>query len=225
MLNKPKAFFVISRYNENISWINEFNFDYIVYNKGDKIDDYNSINIENIGGNQRDIFHYIYHNYDNLPEVIGFLQANPFDHCNKEKLSKLIYNETLTPLESYDPINFNSMNRVGDDGGFMELNNNWYISAHNNHLLSKGFTITNKFSSFDSYMNSIFSDYSHVNFIRFTPGSQYIVPKKSCLYYPKEFWFKLMNSFPTQTGINGGTEAHIIERSIFMIFKNIYSLK
>lgn len=225
-MNKPKAFFVISRYNEDLSWIKEFSFDYIIYNKGEAIDkDYNSINIENVGGNQRDIFHFIYNNYNNLPDLIGFLQANPFDHCNKEKLSTIMFNETLTPIESYDPATFNVLNRVGDDGGYMESNNNWYISAHNGHLLSKGYQLTCSFNTFDEYMNSIFNNYKHIDFIRFTPGSQYIVKKESCLHYPKEFWGRLMNMFPTQTGINGGTEAHIIERSMFMIFKNTYNIK
>lgn len=29
---------IISRYNEDVSWLEEYNFDYIIYNKGNELD-------------------------------------------------------------------------------------------------------------------------------------------------------------------------------------------
>ena len=61
--------------------------------------------------------------------------------------------------------------------------------------------------------------------IEFPPGSQIIVERERCTYYSKEFWSNLMNIIPKEIGINGGAEAHIIERSIQIIFENKYKEK
>ena len=80
--NKPKAFLVVSRYNEDVSWIKTLTDNYIIYNKGEELSsEYNQIIAPNFGGNQYDIFRYIHDNYDNLPELIAFVQGDPFDHC------------------------------------------------------------------------------------------------------------------------------------------------
>lgn len=79
--------FVISRYKEDISWLN--NHDYIlqnsiIYNKGDRVDGYNEIiGIQNypIYTREADTYlTYIIDNYYKLPEYIFFTQAYPFDH-------------------------------------------------------------------------------------------------------------------------------------------------
>ncbi len=71
-------------------------------------------------------------------------------------------------------------------------------------------------------MNSLFEHYKDSKFIRFAPGSQYLVEKEKCLYYHRKFWGHILNIFPIQKGLNGGTEGHIIERSLWTIFNNIY---
>ena len=110
------------------------------------------------------------------------------------------------------------------DGGYMEINNSWFISAHNLKLLGENHEITCKFDSYDDFMNSLFSNYQHVDWIRFTPGSQYIVTKEDCLRYSKTFWQHLMNIFPF-TDVNGGTEAHLVERALWYIFKGTYTAR
>jgi hypothetical protein len=209
---KPKAFLVISRYNEDVSWVKSLTDDYIIYNKGEVLPpEYNQIQLPNFGANQYDIFHYIYENYDNLPNLIAFMQGNPFDHCLSDRFNKLIYNEQFTPL-------------FGDiaypDGNYFENNNNWYINAEFNNNKPPS-----KFSSFDEYMEFIFEDYIHQDKVIFPPGSQLIIEKEKCLFYSKEFWKKLMSVPSDVIGANGGREAHIIERSIQIIFENKYKEK
>lgn len=71
-----KAKLILSRYKEDFSWIKEYTDNYFVYNKGEVIEgDYRILNVENIGGNQRDIFKFIIDNYENLPELMAFVQA------------------------------------------------------------------------------------------------------------------------------------------------------
>ncbi len=214
-------FFVITRYNEEVSWIREYSDDYIIYNKGkDDLVGYKAIKRPNYGGNQYDICHFIHENYDNLPDLICFLQGYPFDHCKKEKLDLLVKNTCFTPIESYEDIPETDSHVKDVDGGYMEHNTGWYIAANNEELLSKNHKITCKFT-YGELMRNLFVDYEDVSWIRFTPASQYIVEKKDCLQYPKEFWKYLMDLFPT-TKVNGGTEAHIIERAFYYIFKGTY---
>jgi len=215
-MKKPKSKVIITRFNEDYSWIKEYTDNYIIYNKGIPIQEERVINTENIGGNQRDILEYIFENYENLPRLMGFIQAYPFDHCKKEIFDKLIYAENFTPLEYYGKIPANNYENRDENGGFMERNNSWYISAHN-----KSNNQTCKYTSFDEFMTKYFPNYVSLEWIRFTPGSQYIIEKEQALNYPKEFWQLLMNEL---NGYNM-TEAHIIERALYYILKGKYAWK
>ena len=202
---------VISRYNEDISWINNYSYDYIVYNKGEKIEEvHNVLNVENIGNNQRDIFQFIVENYDNLPNIIVFVQGNPYDHCKKEKFDKLILSEQFTSLESYEDIIQSNAQTLDKYGGFMEINNSWYINHYNNTLGQ-----TCAWTSFNHFMDSCFVNYVSNHWNRFAPGSQYIITKEIAHHYPKNFWKFLMNVLNK----NHMTEGHVIERSLWMIFQ------
>jgi hypothetical protein len=209
-MNKPKAFIVVSRYKEDVNWIKELTDDYVIYNKGEPLGEgFNERMLPNFGGNQYDIFKFIHDNYENLPDLIAFVQGNPFDHCLKERFDKLIHNTYFTRL-------FGDKNYL--NGVYSEENNSWYINggAHNTGKPPS------KFSSFGEYANHIFEDYTHVNVLDFPPGSQLIVEKQRCLFYSKAFWKKLMDVIPNQIGLNGGREAHIVERSMQIIFENRY---
>ena len=226
-----KLFFVITRYNEDLSWLWEYTHNnYLIYNKGeDNIDEFDSQyhhvqKVNNFGGNQYDICKYIYDNYDNLPEIICFLQGNPFDHCKKDKLDKIIHNRYFTAIESYEDNPENDVHKKDTDGGYMEINSGWYIAEHNRKLLDDGNEITCKFT-FESLMFDLFQDYKSLSFIRFAPASQYLVERAHCLQYSRTFWKKVMEMFPTTIGINGGTEAHIIERAIYHILKGTYKAR
>jgi hypothetical protein len=210
-MKKDEPIFILSRYNEDVSWVKDYTDDYIVYNKGEKLPaDIKSLPMENIGGNQRDIFYFIYNNYENLPDAMLFVQAFPFDHCNKEKFEKIMYNKFFTPLESYEHIEENGYQKKDTSGGFMERNNSWYIAAHN-----RTYKQSCRYDSFDQFMNSIFKNYKHLDWIRFAPGSQYIIEKRQALFYSKKFWSYLMDVINKKNT----TEAHIIERSLMEIFK------
>jgi hypothetical protein len=211
-IKKIKAFLIISRFNEDISWINNYTSNYIIYNKGENLPEtYKQKMVPNFGGNQYDIFNYIYTNYNKLPNLIAFMQGNPFDHCLPERFDQLIYNESYTHL--FGDINY-------PHGEYFESNNNWYIDASFN-----GHKPPSKFSSFDEYMHHMFEDYTPLSTLYFPPGSQLIVEKERCLFYSKEFWKKLMEVIRIEWGINGGREAHIVERSIQLIFENKYKEK
>jgi hypothetical protein len=69
--------FIIARYNENVSWANQFD-NKIIYNKGNTLE--NSIQLSNVGREAHTYLYHIINNYNNLAEFTCFLQGNPFDH-------------------------------------------------------------------------------------------------------------------------------------------------
>lgn len=204
---------IISRYSEDVSWINDYDFDYIIFNKGPELFGFNTKSVENVGENQKDIFSFITTNYEMLPDVMAFVQGHPYDHCKKETFDKLITNKTLTRLEDYTHTNGSNLE---SDGLYFERNDSWYIHAHNS-----SHNQTCQFPSFDSFMNSVFENYSHIDRIPFSPGSQILFEKERALFYPKKFWEHLNNILIRRTM----TEGHILERAMFLILSNIYTVK
>ena len=82
---------VISRFNENIDWINKILYkkwinQIIIYNKGSNNLEHLTnpkikiLNVVNIGREGYIYLDYIISNYDNLHNEIWFIQANPFIH-------------------------------------------------------------------------------------------------------------------------------------------------
>lgn len=204
--------FLISHYEKDFRWVRDYTDYYLVYNKNPKSpysDLSHIMQVKNVGVNIHTLMHYIYYNYEFLPDLIVTLQDNPFDHCRREKFNELIQRNKFTPIEEYYHNPSNSYEQRDYDGGFLEINNNWVIDAHN-----KSYGLTCKYSSLDQFMHKYFSNYQHIDWIRFAPGAMYIIEKSQILHYPKKLWLSLMNEFDKPNM----TEAHIVERCLWMIF-------
>jgi len=210
---KPEAFFVISNWKNNCSWIEEYTNRYIIYDKSNTLPDGDKIiRIDNVGHNIYDCFHFITNNYDSLPEITFFGQGLVWDHCKRETFDKLIYNTEFTPIEDYAHVAESYAHRKAPDGNYTEINSSWYL------LLPPPYE-HRKYHAYDQFMNEMFTDYTHVDWIRFSPGAQYVVPKRNILKYSKEFYMKLMSlvDYAQYT-----MEAHLLERALFYIFSNRY---
>ena len=217
MNNMPDHFFVVSRYNEDSSWIRDYTENYLIINKGEPLPKgFKTKRLPNVGGNQFDIAWFICKNYKKLPETMVFVQAFPWDHCNQERFNQLIKNTEFTPLESYEYLDNTDAHIIDETGGYTEINNSWYIASHNNTH-----NITCKYSSYNQFMEKIFKNYDKPSYIRFSPGSQYLVPKEAVLRYPKKFWRCLAEELPRKSM----TEAHIIERSLWYILTGRYEIR
>ena len=86
-----KNHIVISRYNENLNWVNEllkykWIHKIIIYNKGrkniNKFTDSRIViyNVQNLGREGGTYLDYIIDNYEDLPTNLWFTQADPFEH-------------------------------------------------------------------------------------------------------------------------------------------------
>jgi hypothetical protein len=221
---------VISRYKEDLNWLNNATFQGLIINKGLDVKIGNSDFIieqrSNYGANQYDLCDYIYQNYEQLPDLMMFLQGNPFDHCSEHVLYHKV---SLRQPCFLDDAAFTAKPNSGwrrsleIDGGFSEKNNSWYIAEVNKMVLNKFNFITCQFATYDEFMSTIFQDYSRLEWLRFSPGSQYIVSSCQCRRYTKNFWKILRDFIPRLEGMNGGVEAHILERALGIIFLGIFS--
>jgi hypothetical protein len=89
---------VVSRYNENLEWLNEYpfnQFEYIVYNKGmnnnfEKLNVKNIIHLENVGKCDHTYLYHIIENYDNLSNIIVFLPGSINNNHKKKKAIDLL---------------------------------------------------------------------------------------------------------------------------------------
>lgn len=94
---------VVARYNENIDWLSEIDYQFnkiFIYNKGRKlISNLPIYDIPNIGREADTYLTYIIDNYDNLSDFVVFLQGNPFDHTPNilNIINKLPHIEIINP--------------------------------------------------------------------------------------------------------------------------------
>ena len=212
VLNSSDQFFCISHFNGDISWVKNIKKDnYIIFNKSGKNIDHitnNYISINNVGYNIYSYLKFIILNYENLPRVTVFCKDNIFTrHISIELFLRLINRRTFTCLENNSisdnfPVNLN----ISDDG-FLEINNSWYK-----------FNFPRKyFSEYDQFYSYIFKDCNLPDFIRFSPGANFIVPKENILLRSKNFYMNLIN-FIDYSKLS--CESHFIERSLITIFNS-----
>jgi hypothetical protein len=70
-------------------------------------------------------------------------------------------------------------------------------------------------------MHKYFKNYTPLNWIRFTPGSQYIFERERVRGYSRDFWKTLNEELTT----NNQTEAHIIERIFWHLLNHTYEAR
>ena len=216
MNKKPEAFFVVSNWNNDLSWITDYTQDYLIYDKSGKLPENDKIiKLNNVGFNIYDIFDFIINNYDDLPEIVAFLQGHPFDHCKRETFDKLIYNTKFTALEDYSHVSESHAHKKTPQGKYLEINTSWYL------VLPKPYK-RRYFTSYNQFLDYMFVNPEFPQWIRFAPGAQYVIPKTNILKYSPMFYAKL-RSFVAYD--SHPMEAHLIERAMHTIFSNQYEEK
>lgn len=220
---------IISDYGwlpENIheSWLAKANFDFKIYDKKHRLDlrKYKEVIYQkNVGQNIYDILDHIVENYYNLDDFTIFCRAcimfpknrkKPLSNgnCSEQKFFKLIKNEQFTEIHDYETEKQNGKSSfIGEDGGYYEKNTSWYLRKHKPKY----------FITFNLFMNYMFSNYEKLNYIRFSPGAAYLIPKKNILFYDIKF-YKIIKKFVSWDIVVG--DAHIVERAMYYIFSNTY---
>lgn len=204
-----KNFLMVSNYNADISWILDYTDNYIIYDRSDTdewikpFDSSKVIKVPNIGWDIYDKFTYIIDNYDNLPDVVIMVKGNIFKYISKEEFDKVCNNAFFTPLftkhhKIHLPISFYST-----DGMYNEKNNSWYLNTYSSKY----------FSSYNQFIKCF--GIKEPKYIKFAPGSNYIVTKQNIQRHPKSLYEKLRCCIDYTT-LPG--EATIIERFMYIMW-------
>lgn len=206
---------IISRYNHDMKWTEDYNDFSIVYDRSDEPIS-GSIRVPNIGSDIYDKFTYIIDNYDNLPDVAIYTKANLFKYITKEEFDKVKDNKTFTPLLTQNhkevmcdwqdkPFSFYK------DGMYYELNYPSYLK--NNPAKDQPSPLTLEWYLDHPLLKLLGID--KMEYLPFAPGSNYILPKENILKHSKEFYEKL-RSYLDWTVYPG--EAMIIERGLYTLW-------
>lgn len=170
---------VIARYHENINWVNDQNYPYIVYNKGEPLpQNINHINLLNIGKESLTYLYHIIENYENIDNYTIFLQGNPFDHSKFTNGKDIVFPKLK----------------------FMALYGGRYTSP----LIcdKKGKPHHPIELPIGEILDLLLPDKHFQNKFVFNAGAQFLVCKENILKYPKDFYVHALNlhlnkNFPT----------------------------
>ena len=198
IINNPKnnIQIIITRYNECINWAKKFN-NILLYNKGNQNDpilnDFNYINIPNVGRDIHTIFYHIYHNYDSLNDYTVFLQG--FAHDHSPNLNK-------------------NMNKIIDRINKNEHIPNLYKDLGELILDGKIFCHQNINIMNDVY-ERIFGEKMGDKKVMFCSGAQFIVSRENILKRSRDFYKNIMDMLDYT---NMPYEIFEVERFIQVIF-------
>jgi len=210
---------VISRYNENLSWINNDlfkNYLNIIYNKG--VNEYFTINnltknivkLDNVGRESGTYLYYIINNYDKLANITVFLPGS-VNIKHKYTRAKILieelekYNDTVFVGEKYDNIQNDLYNFKLDE---------YQSSDDNNKMLNPESKLElSAIRPFGLWYENKFGDY-HSTYISYFGIIG--ISKNDILQHPKSYYENLYSELSTSSNPEVG---HYFERSWEAVFK------
>lgn len=218
-LNLDDIEIVISRYNEQLDWIEESPFndiDITVYNKGNNTDFVktpkvlNIVPLENIGREGHTYLHHIVENYDQLRDITIFLpgSTNMEDKKNKAirilELIKNTGNAIFVPDNIHENVKDELYDFVIDE----------YQSSHpsNKELNPEKDIDKSDVRPFGNWFETNFGDIVVKNVAY---GGIFSVAKEDIRQHPREYYEKLLSQLSTSSNPEVG---HYIERSWAAIF-------
>lgn len=196
---------IISRYNHDISYLPNYTDDYVLYDRS-QIPIEGSIVVPNIGTDLYDKFGWIIDNYDNLPDVAVYTKANIFKYITPEEFDLIKDNKTFTPILTKNHRTYSDTKGVvcfySGDGMYNERNDQWYLEAH--HV------------KHDVLQLMLLLGIADKDYVKFAPGSNYILPKEHILKHPKETYEHLRSLLDYDIYCG---EAQIIERGLYTFWR------
>ena len=197
--------FVVSRYNQDTSWIAKYAPSMILYDRSDEPVP-GSVIVPNLGSDLADKFHFIITNYNNLPPVAVYIKANLFKYVSQPEFDRVKNNTWFTPLLTMNHRTYKD--DKGKDvcyyknGIYWEVNNMWYLNQH---------PIKHDPKEIQALMGI-----DKMEYVPFAPGSNYILTAEDIRRHPIEFYIKLLG-YLTWAVYPG--ECQVIERGLYTIWR------
>lgn len=237
---------IISRYSENIDWINQmidlnkWIRNIIIFNKGEddllitRPDIVIEYKMDNIGREGDTYLQYIINNYDDLPEHIWFLQANPFDHS--PDFIQLMSEESIKSYNnSYQGLTYKYLNNIPNDTGkdtrfyinnhriinyFIDKVNQQTVDIHKFHDQEHERKVNEQEMKYDTHEFRCYYDYlcnkigiekPAYDIIGFTWSAIFYVSKNTIRNNEHSCYKKLHNVL-LEYDLQGGNEGYMLER-------------
>ena len=209
----------VARYNEDLDWLKTYKNNSVIYNKGSELDEKQFkeiVKTKPVGTESYSFFSYIVDHYDNLPEVVAFIQGRVDDHLGDAK-NKHSKNDKKNSLIFLDYI-LNEAYKKGISAPIDET-----VYDHTDWKLATPDRITGKECAVVKYSNMTewWENYIGLQW----PGPSrcvwchcFAVRKENILQHPKELYVKIRNDPNFQ---NTYCEvSHFWERMLFPFFTN-----
>lgn len=199
--NRQPPTVIVTRFNEDISWLQNFKSKTLVYNKGSSSDSdslraagWNVIDLPNVGREAHTILTHIINNYHRLPSKLVFTQGRWNDHrITLEQMTKFITLQQRLPV---CPLKFDP---------------DWRLTEFKGPISPAGCTFGEYWQKFVSaQLPEKDQDYL------MQPGAFLTVTREQILFHPIEFYQRLLK---TVNHDNAPEAAHYLERLWLVIFK------
>lgn len=217
------------------SWVHKYSDNYLIYDKAHRLPQSDKVKWQkNVGQNHYDMFDFIVTHYDSLPECTIFCRScfmwpkdtgiPKFDstgkristgNCTEDYFLKNANNTTFTELQDFttEPWRFDGFNnKIGPDNSYLERNTPHYFYKHPGKY----------YTNLNTFLKDMYKDPPHLEYIRFSPGGNYIIPKSYILKYSKHFYEKIKDILSGDI-ITG--EIHMIERITYFMFTENWEVK
>jgi hypothetical protein len=210
---------VVSRYNENLNWIEEDPFNkhpIIIYNKGknnnfkktSKIKEV--VTIPNVGRETHTYLYHIINNYDKLADVTIFLPGST-NLPNKYQRAKNIVYKIEETNETTLSCNIDKNTHINE---YDFTINTYKVSDEKNLLLNKTTNVnTSNIRPFGKWFEKMFTNNEENNCISW--NSIIAIKKKNIMQKPISFYEKLLNEVDKVDHPEAG---HFLERSWYAVF-------
>jgi hypothetical protein len=193
---------VVARYKEDVDWLLPLQDSVVLFNKSDQVPPMPYRQLPNIGRESHTYLTYILENYDNLPEVVVFTQANVSDHLmgnHHQKLIKLA-NEAR-------------VHGVSQNHGVWKQPYGWRIASYKGQL-------TRAEKPFGKWFEeNVHHTFAFPQIVYW--GAIFAVRRDRILGRPRSYYENLLKFFQ----VLNPEEGHYMERSWYYVFKKTVERK
>lgn len=218
---------VVARYNESLSWLNEYpfsQFEYIVYNKGDndnfvKTNVKQIVNLPNVGRCDHTYLYHIINNYKNLTNIVVFFPGS-VDIPNKKCLAIRILDNIIN--SNYKKASFIANYYHSIQNHYRNFKIDHYGGTHHENIIKNNESrlLPCKIRPYGNWYNFFFGN---VNAHLVALSGVFSVDKRDIIQHDLDRYEKLISTVSLHSNPEAG---HYIERSWGVIFYPFnYTLK